>query len=351
MSTRPGRHVWCAALVFVAAVLGSGGCVSAMLAPKIVTAPNSAGAPPLFAIDRPEARVALAQLYARTLRVSVPGPPAAEIALSVVEPGDYHLEHSLAVEPAADGKPAYVVNSHWEPLSPGAPAIPAAGTIVLLHGFWMSREAVLHWGVRLAQAGFRTVAVDLRGHGSSTGPWVTYGAVEVSDLAAVLDRLQADGLAGSRIGVLGVSYGAAIGIQWAARDSRVGALVALEPYADPQLAIRQYARAMLSPTANRALSDRTIRAATGRAARLAGFAWSDVDVKSATSRLRVPVLLIHGGNDALIPVEHSRALSRLAPAGSRLIEVPGANHFSLSMQLEGCADEVEAWFRTDLVRE
>jgi len=332
-------------LLVVVGALASAGCASALLAPKIVTAPNTAGgAGPAFASTNPEARIALARLYARTLRVPVPGPPAAEIAIGVIEPGDYRHEYELMVQSADPSKPRYAVTTRWEPLPAGAPRLEPKGTIVLLHGFWLSREAVLHWAIHLAQAGYRTVPVDLRGHGASTGPWVTFGARETGDLAAVLTELQRQGLAENRIGVLGISYGAAIGLLWAAHDERIGPVVALEPYSDPRIAIRQYARAMLSPAVNRSLSDRTIASATTRAARLAGFAWEQVEVDDAVARLRSPVLLIHGAADTVIPPDHSRRLRDVAPEGSRLIETPGDDHFSLSMRLDGLSAEVVAWF-------
>jgi pimeloyl-ACP methyl ester carboxylesterase len=331
-------------------MLAAGGCASSMLAPKIVTAPNAAGAPrPAFAENNPEARVALAQLYARTLRVPVPGPPEAEIAVGVIEPGDYHHEYGLTHQTTDPTAPRYSVVTRWQPLPADAPRIEPKGTIVLLHGFWMSREAVLHWAIHLAQAGYRTVPVDLRGHGASTGPWVTFGASETGDLTAVLDALQRLGLAGDRVGVLGISYGASVGILWASRDPRVGPVVALEPFSDPREAIRQYARAMLSPAVNRTLSDQAFVGASAKAARMAGFRWEQADVAGAVAGLTVPVLFIHGGADTVIPPEHSRRLCAVAPRGSRLIEMPADDHFSLSMRLDGIAEEVVAWFGAGLV--
>jgi pimeloyl-ACP methyl ester carboxylesterase len=316
-----------------------------MLAPRIVTAPNTAGAQrPAFAEANPEARIALAQLYARTLRVPVPGPPAAEIALGVIEPGDYHQEYGLTVQTADPKAPKYSVLTRWQPLPADAPRIEPKGTIVLLHGFWMTREAVLHWAIHLAQAGYRTVPVDLRGHGASTGPWVTFGAAEAGDLEVVLDELQRLGLAGDRVGALGISYGASIGVLWAAHDSRVGPVVALEPFSDPREAIRQYARTMLSPAVNRTLSDGAFRGASAKAARMAGFRWEQADVTAAVARLTSPVLFIHGGADTVIPPEHSRRLCAAAPSGSRMVEMPADDHFSLSMRLDGLTGEVVAWF-------
>jgi pimeloyl-ACP methyl ester carboxylesterase len=321
------------------------GCASAVLAPKIVTAPNKSQAQAGMFADNPEARVTLGQIYAQMLRVPV-GPPSAEIAVGVIEPGDYHYEHTLSVQRNATPGPAYQVNTRWDSLAHNAPRIEPRGTIILLHGFWMNKNTILHWGIHLAQAGYRTIPVDLRGHGASTGSWVTFGAVETDDLKQLLDALQQRGLAGERIGVLGISYGASVALLWAARDPRVATVVALEPFSDARTAIRQYARAMLSPAVNRAISDRSIAAASARAARMAGFRWSDVDVMEAVDRATVPILFVHGEKDTVIPLEHSQRLQLRAPPGSRLITRPEEDHFSLSMQLDGISTDVVEWFRT-----
>ncbi|MBE2215294.1 MAG: alpha/beta fold hydrolase [Opitutaceae bacterium] len=333
------------AVLLAAAMLVAGGCASAMLAPRIVTAPNAAGAQrPALADANPEARVALAQLYGRTLRVPVAGSPPVEIACGVIEPGDYQHQYEFIEQTVDPKQPRYSVRTWWQPLAANAPRLEPKGTIVLLHGIWMSRESVLHWAIHLAQAGYRTVPVDLRGHGTSTGAWVTYGALETGDLAAVLDELQRLGMAGDRVGVLGISYGASVGLLWASRDPRVGAVVALEPFSDPREAIRHYARAMLSPEINRKLSDQALAGAASKAARLAGFRWEQADVIGAMKRLTVPVLFIHGEADTVIPPEHSRRLCEIAPKGARLIVMSADDHFSLPMRLDGLTEDVVRWF-------
>jgi pimeloyl-ACP methyl ester carboxylesterase len=82
------------------------------------------------------------------------------------------------------------------------------GTVFLLHGIRADKNQVRGWAGMLADAGFRAVLVDLRGHGRSTGDWLSYGVVESKDLAQVLDALVERGLVVGRVGVMGFSYGA-----------------------------------------------------------------------------------------------------------------------------------------------
>jgi pimeloyl-ACP methyl ester carboxylesterase len=95
--------------------------------------------------------------------------------------------------------------------------------VVLLHG--LASNARIWDGVapRLAGAGLRVVAIDLRGHGDSDQPGDGYGFETVGrDLAAALDAL---GLA--RPVLAGHSWGAGVALQYAAGRSGAAAGLAL----------------------------------------------------------------------------------------------------------------------------
>ena len=49
------------------------------------------------------------------------------------------------------------------------------GTVLLLHDYNYQKEHMILWTWLLAQAGYRVVLVDLRGHGESSGPTISYG--------------------------------------------------------------------------------------------------------------------------------------------------------------------------------
>lgn len=67
-------------------------------------------------------------------------------------------------------------------------------TVILLHGYGMTKESMSPWGFVLAQAGYRVIALDLRGHGMSSGARIGFGKYEVPDLRQALDYLLAHGL-------------------------------------------------------------------------------------------------------------------------------------------------------------
>jgi pimeloyl-ACP methyl ester carboxylesterase len=102
-------------------------------------------------------------------------------------------------------------------------ALGSGPAVLLLHGFPDSHELWRHQVPALTAAGFRTIAPDLRGFGSSDRPG-SYGLGEhIGDLLGVLDRL---GVAEAH--VVGHDWGAALGWRLAAvAPDRVTSLAAL----------------------------------------------------------------------------------------------------------------------------
>src|SRR5439155_19048678 len=100
-----------------------------------------------------------------------------------------------------------------------------------------------------------------------------YGTFESSDLAQVLDAIDAH----AKVGVIGVSYGAAIAIEWAGRDPRVAAVVAIAPFASLRRVVPSYARRLV-PSVGPYLPGFLIDLAVTRGAMIAGF---DPDAASA----------------------------------------------------------------------
>jgi pimeloyl-ACP methyl ester carboxylesterase len=63
-----------------------------------------------------------------------------------------------------------------------------------------------------------------------------------------------------------------------------------------------------------------------RAEARARFRVDDVSPRRSASTLRVPVLLIHGGEDHETPPDHSERIYRELRGARRLLIVPGAGH-------------------------
>jgi pimeloyl-ACP methyl ester carboxylesterase len=190
---------------------------------------------------------------------------------------------------------------------------PARGvTVVYLHGVADNRASGVWIAERLVGSGYDVVAYDGRAHGDSGGDACTYGYHEKRDLSRVLDQLGA-----TRVVLVGASLGAAVALQAAAEDGRVIGVAAAAVFAD--LASIAHDRAWFA-------SEGQIARALALAAREGNFEVGEVSPARAAARVRVPVLLVHGENDAQTRPEHSRRVLAALAGPKRLVLVPGAGH-------------------------
>lgn len=330
------RNLLIAACLAGAAFVHSG-CVSSILANMAITAPNQQHEP--RTVSDPAYAARFDSVCAQTWRLPV-GPPPAELAISVVEPGNYDFYYKLEPKESKGWKwlePDFTWKLPPKPLA-------AKGTLVLLHGWGDEKENMMHWALCLAENGWRCVLVDLRGHGRSTGSRIGFGAFEVGDLRQVLDEIQRRKLAGDKVGIVGVSYGASMGLLLAAQDPRVGAIVALEPFSIAAHAVVEFAHGA-APQQAAGISEKDFATAVKLAAERGGFSWEQGDVLAAMEHVTAPVLFIHGAKDTWISPENSRILQAHAHGPSRLLILPDDDHVFLSMRLgEVVVSDVRGWF-------
>ena len=293
-------------------------------------------------------KVALARLQDRSGHITTGD--GVEVFWRAIDPGPYDLHMSwpqgLTV---ADTFPTLDFTT------PTRPAPTPRGTVVLLHGWMMHGDSMLPWALRLGEAGYRTIAIDLRNHGRSGEGPSGYGTREAADVVDVVAALRERGEVTGPLHVLGVSYGAATAI-FAGADPRLDAdsVVAMESFAVADQAIRDMVPYMLSdapapPSAWLArqwmkwrMDDAVLDAAIEQAGSELALPLASIDVATALARVPCP-LLVHGDADRHVPVVHGRALAASAPH-ARYLEMQGQDHLSLPMQLDALAPVVVDWF-------
>jgi pimeloyl-ACP methyl ester carboxylesterase len=256
-----------------------------------------------------------------------------ELPAELAERGAVRLETRV-------GPPAATLAAWWiEPRT-----LPARGSIVLLHGIRMDRRSLVDAGIAFSDAGYRSLLVDLRGHGESTGRYLTYGAVEASDISELLDALDARGVELGAVGAFGFSYGAAVALDLGARDPRVCAVVAAAPFASLREVLGDYRRKYLPAPLDR-IPDSWFDSALQEASWIASFDPDQASPLRSVSHSHAHQLLIHGTADTQVPLRHSVALSSVAGPLARLIPIRGAAHFDLppsTLQREAL-DWFERW--------
>lgn len=291
------------------------------VAKAVVLTPNQGRGNPL---SRDGADASNAQLgNGRELLIPV-GPPPATLSIWVMEPE--------ATRGSPGGNAAV-----------DRPAPTPRGTILFLHGIRGRKAHMAGMGRTFAERGFRSVLVDLRGHGLSSGDYLSYGLIESRDLSQVLDALKEKGLLTGPVGVYGVSYGAATAIMLAGGDPRIEAAVAVAPFTALHDIAPRYIRRYL--TFGRLLSDAWIADAVRSAGQIGGFDSKQASPIDAIKRAKGHVLLIHGKADDHIPCTHSKRLQAAGPPGTRLVLIDGEDHNTIMRDRTGImTKETIAWF-------
>lgn len=232
---------------------------------------------------------------AQAFRVEV-GPPAASLYVRVVEPPDAPSHESR-----------------------GSPR----GTILFLHGIADSGVAMIPTAKSLAARGFRGVVVDSRGHGRSSGDFVTFGAQECRDYRQVIDELARRSLLAPPLAVYGASFGAGIAAQLAGRDPRIRTAILLAPFSS----MKAVALARVQSLGLGWFFDPpTVERVFARFQELTGCDPGEADAVAAQRLRPTPVLIFHGSRDEVIPATQSEEILRAAAAGSRRFLIPGATH-------------------------
>jgi pimeloyl-ACP methyl ester carboxylesterase len=188
--------------------------------------------------------------------------------------------------------------------------MPAArGTIIVAHGWSHSATKLLSVARRLREAGFAVLLYDTRGHGASGDDGFISIAKFAEDLIASVDYLEGrPDVDATRIGVVGHSMGGAGAILAASTEPRIRALVSTSAFADP---VTVTARAL-----------RCLRIPRWPFLWLVCRCWEywlgttgdEVAPQNRIADVTVPVLLVHGDTDRLIPASDMRTLYARANA-------------------------------------
>lgn len=177
--------------------------------------------------------------------------------------------------------------------------------MMFMHGFTGTRYESLYWAPMFWERGCDLLAYDHRGHGASTPAFHTYGFHEKQDALAALNWFaQRSGLDPSRIGIGGVSYGAATALQ----------LAPMVPEAPFVLADSTYRTlpAILTVQSERLIGVQTTRLLLPGALWVAGlranFDPDQVSPEASIAEAQMPILIMHSRTDDFTPYTHSEAV-------------------------------------------
>lgn len=176
---------------------------------------------------------------------------------------------------------------------------PRAPVAVYFHGNAESAAQNLDLATALVRSGITVFLPEVRGYGGLGGRPTEQHLYK--DGEAALEALRSMGIPPERLVLVGRSLGCGIAVELALRHP-CAKLVLISPYTS----MVDMGRLVVGPVAPLVVPDR-------------------YDNLAKIGRLKMPVVILHGTQDEVIPVRMGRALAAAAP-GVRYIEVPEASH-------------------------
>lgn len=251
--------------------------------------------------------------------------------------------------------------------------------VVFSHGWPLSSDAFEDQMFFFASNGYRCIAHDRRGHGRSSQPWNgndmdTY-ADDVAELVEALDLKNAIHVGHSTGGGEVVRYIARHGTARVAKAVTISAIPPLmlktpaNPGGKPREEFDKVRAAVQSDRSqfwndlslpfygyNRpgAKVSEGVRESFWLQSMMAGFpacyfcikVWSETDFTNDLPKINVPMLIMHGEEDQIVPIANSAMLAAKLVKGSILRVVPGAPHGMCTTHKDLVNKELLAFFKS-----
>jgi dienelactone hydrolase len=220
----------------------------------------------------------------------------------------------------------------------------SAAGVILCHGMESNKESgkIVALARSLSERGMPALRFDFACANEKTGKFeeITYSA-EADDLRAAFDFLQRRG--DGKIGIFGSSMGGTVAVLFAARETRVAALVTLAAPVHPE----KITEKLLTPGAVEEWREKGYVIYHGR--KINATMLEDlrtIDVAKAATQVMCSTLVIHGDCDETVPVEEARELFSLLPGEKKLSIVAGADHrLSDPRHIEAALNDTVEWLR------
>ena len=229
-------------------------------------------------------------------------------------PRDFGFDFARLRIPTANGKRLYA----WS-----LPGSRPAGTVIVLHGWGGNAEMMLPIAGPFHRAGYNVLLFDARGHGRSDRDTFSSLPRFAEDLCHVTDWVQNHLQDSGKIVLLGHSVGAGAVLLAASQRSDIRAVISISAFAHPDWMMRRYLAKLHLP---RFLIGWMLRYVQW----VIGHRFDDIAPMRTLCKIRCPVLLLHGKEDATVPSTDALAIRQ--GCGNDLTEVlliDGAGHDSV----------------------
>jgi fermentation-respiration switch protein FrsA (DUF1100 family) len=225
----------------------------------------------------------------------------------VSTPGLYGIDYQPVELKAADGTGLFA----WFMPARGE----AQATVPYLHGNAENISAHFANVAWMPAAGFNVLALDYRGYGGSEGR-PSLDGVQLDIDAAIRTLLERPDVDPERIIVFGQSLGGALAIHYVAHStyrSHIRAIIADSAFADYRLVAKEKMAGLFITWPLQWLPDYTVD--------------NNYSPRAAVAAVSpIPLLLIHGERDGIVPPHHSQLLFDSAQEPKDLWSIPDSGH-------------------------
>jgi fermentation-respiration switch protein FrsA (DUF1100 family) len=222
-------------------------------------------------------------------------------------PGLYGIDYERVEFKAADGTALFA----WFMPARGE----AHATVLYLHGNAENISAHFPSVAWMPAAGFNVLALDYRGYGGSEGK-PSLAGVQLDIDAAMRELLERPDVDPDRIIVFGQSLGGALAIHYVAHSGyrdHIVAVIADSAFADYRMVAKEKMAGLFITWPLQWLADFTVD--------------NDYAPRASVAALSpIPLLLIHGERDAVVPAHHSQLLFDAAQAPKDFWTIPDSGH-------------------------
>ena len=214
------------------------------------------------------------------------------------------------------------------------------GVLLLQHGLFSDKEG--SWERRakfFAEKGFKAIRFDRRGYGESDREFQDFNlATGIKDTITVLDHQEENGE--ENFAIYGSSFGGLIGIHAAAQDSRISSLGLRAPatftsdiFSEIEKTVLKEGKISLEDEMEGAFMDKSFFEALEK-----------YDAIEAAEEIDVPIIIFHGTEDDVVPIEDSRKFYQLLETRKEIHEISGEGHVFSTEKDNEVLKKASDWF-------